>query len=145
MSKLTPDALKKYRSEKHISQETLAKRAGVAPSTISRFESGEGNLNDESEAKIMECMNKTTQDNSTIPGTQEGTSIKKILDDSFIDTTADQVTKGLSEDVETSVATQIQNAHILDTGYTYGEIVQMVTEMEKEIVRKVKSLIRDRL
>ena len=41
---LTPIFIREYRRQNSLSPEKFARRAGVAPSTISRFEVGEGNF-----------------------------------------------------------------------------------------------------
>ncbi|MCG9134520.1 leucine-rich repeat domain-containing protein [Candidatus Poribacteria bacterium] len=95
MNTLTPDALKAYRTENDLSQDEFGKRAGIVPSTISRFESGAGNLSEETETKVLEFMNQTTQEKSATPVTLENTSIENIIDESRINTTTNQIIEKL--------------------------------------------------
>lgn len=150
MDTLTPDALKAYRTENDLSQEEFAKRAGVAPSTISRFESGAGNLSEETAAKVSEYMTQTTKDESATPVTPEDTPIGNILDDSLINTTANQIIEKLIEYSETTVevhmkTVRIPSAALFTKDYTFGEIEKMLIKAEKELANKVKSTVRDRL
>ena len=150
MSTLTPDAVKKYRREKHISQSELAKRAGVAPSTISRFEGGEGNLSDETAAKVLEYMTRTTEDNSDMPVTHADPPSENIIDDSLIDTTVNQIIEKIIKGLETTVEAHIKTVRIpasslFTKDYTLGEMEQILTEAEKGLASEVKSTLRDRL
>ena len=150
MSTLTPDAVKKYRTEKHISQKELAKRVGVASSTISRFESGEGNLSDETESKVLEYMTRTTKDKSTIPVTPLDTPSENIVDNSLIVTTANQVIEKLIDDWETTVEAHMKTVRIpasalFTEDHTLGEMEQILTEAKRGFVREVKTIVQDRL
>ena len=150
MNTLTPDALKAHRIENDLSQEEFAKRAGVAPSTISRFESGAGNLSEETETKVLEYMTQKTKDESDTPVTPEDTSIGNIIDDSLINTTANQVIEKLIEDSETTVETHMKNVQIppsalFNKDHTFAEMGEILAEAENEFVNRVKSTVRDRL
>ena len=144
------EVVKQYRRKEHISQEELARRAGVAASTISRFESGTGNLSDETAAKVLEYITKTTLDKSAPPAIPVDTAIENIIDDSLINTTANQIIERLIEYSETTVETQmktvrIPSAALFTKDYTFGEMEEMLTKAEKELANKVKSTVRDRL
>ena len=150
MDTLTPDALKAYRTENDLSQEEFAKRAGIAPSTISRFESGAGNLSEETAAKVLEYMTQTTKDESATPVTPEDTSIETIIDDSLIHTIANQVIEKLIEDSETTVEAHMKNVRIppsalFSKDHTFVEMGEILAEAEKGFVNRVKSTVRDRL
>ena len=69
MNTLTPEALKAYRTENDLSQDEFAKKAGIAASTISRFERGAGNLSEETETKVRKRVPnwKPFSQNSKIP------------------------------------------------------------------------------
>ena len=75
---LTPDAIKQFRKDRHISQKELAKRAGVAQSSISRLENGEGSLADDTEAKVLEYISRTTADKFPAP-TNADSPIEALL------------------------------------------------------------------
>ena len=146
----TPDAPKAYRTENDPSQEEFAKRAGVASSPISCFESEAGNLSDETAAKVLEYMTQATKDESATPVTPEDTSIGNIIDDSLINTIANQVIKKLIEDSETTVEAQMKNVRIppsvlFNTDHTFTEMGEILAAAEKGLVNKVKSTVRDHL
>ena len=150
MSTLTPDAVKKYRREKHISQTELAKRVGVASSTISRFESSESNLSDETEAKVLEYISRTTKDKSDMPVTPVDTPSENIVDNSLIVTTANQVIEKLIKDLETTVEAHMKNVRIpasalFTQDHTFGEMEQILTEAKKRLTNEIKSIVRGRL
>ena len=150
MSTLTPDAMKEHRREEDISQEELAKRVGVAPSTISRFERGEGNLSDETAAKVLEYMARTTEGKSDMPVTHGDTPNENIIDDSLIDTYYNQVIEKLIEGSETTVEEEMETVRIpastlFTKDHTFGEMEQILTEAEKGLASEVKSTLRDRL
>ena len=141
MSDLTPDLIREYREKNSLSQEEFAKRSGVAPSTISRFESGEGKLSDESAAKILAYLNKVIEDNA---------ASKSTIDDNLVNTVTNQVIERLIEYSETTIKIQmktfqIPSAALFTKDYTFGEMQEMLTKVEKELVDKVKSTVRDRL
>lgn len=150
MDKLTPDSLKKYREEKDISQEELAQRTKVPRSSISRFERGEGNLSDETEAKVLEYINRTTEDKSDMPVTPVDTPSENIIDNSLIVTTANQVIEKLIEDLETTVEAQMKTVRIpasalFSEDHTFGEMEQILTEAKKRLTNEIKSIVQGRL
>ena len=150
MNTLTPETMKEHRREEDISQKELAIRAGVASSTISRFESGEGNLSDETEAKILEYMTRTREGKSDTPGTHADTPSKNIIDDTLIDTIVNQVIKELSDDLETTIDAHMKNVRIQPSvlfteDHTFGEMEQILTKAEKGLASEVKSIVRGRL
>ena len=150
MDKLTPDSLKKYREEKDISQEELAQRTKVPRSSISRFERGEGNLSDETEAKVLEYINRTTEDKSATPVTPVDTPSEAIVNNSLIVTTANQVLNELTKDLETTVEAHMKNVRIpvsalFSEDHTFGEMKQILTETEKRLSNEVKNTLREHL
>ena len=150
MSTLTPDTVKKYREEKDISQEELAQRAGVTRSSISRFERGEGNLSDETKAKVLEYITRTTEDKSATPVTPVDTPSENIIDNSLIVTTANQVIEKLIDDLETTVEAHMKTVRIpasalFTEDHTLGEMEQILTEAKRGLVREVKTIVQDRL
>ena len=150
MDKLTPDSLKKYREEKDISQEELALRTKVPRSSISRFERGEGNLSDETEAKILEYISRTTEDKSDMPVTPVDTPSENIIDNSLIVTTANQVIEKLTKDLETTVEAHMKTVRIpvsalFTKDHTFGEMKQILTETEKRLANEVKNTLREHL
>ena len=150
MSTLTPDAIKKYRTEKDISQEELAERAGVTRSSISRFERGEGNLSDETAAKVLEYMARTTEGKSDMPVTHGDIPNENIIDDSLIDTYYNQVIEKLIEGSETTVEEEMETVRIpastlFTKDHTFGEMEQILTDAKKRLASEVKSIVQNSL
>ena len=150
MATLTPDAIKQFRGEKDISQRDFATRAGVAQSSLSRFENGEANLSDENEAKVLEYMTRNTKDKSATPVTHEDTPIENIIDDSLVGSTSNQVIDLLIEGVGSTVDEHVQNVRIPATALfsqdlTFSEMGTIINSAEAHLASAVKSTVRDLL
>ena len=123
----TSDTIKQFRREKHISQQELAKRTGVAQSSISRLENGESIL-DDTEAKVLEYIRRTTKGKSPTPLTNGNSATEKIIDDALIDTTANQVSEELLGNLESAVEANVKTVNIPSTSLFTGD--HTIEEME---------------
>ena len=78
------ERLKRYRTEKKMTQEEVAYRAGVTATSISRWENGERDPTFRDVEKIAAALGVTMEELTWEP--KRGTGIRKIIDGKLYDT-----------------------------------------------------------
>ena len=158
MPRITPDEMTRMREKTGLTQQQFATEAGVAQSSLSRFERGEGNLSEESEAKVLQYIeNHDTGDTekNDSPAENNGNSesdtpIVNVIDNHLVEATVNQIIEAYLENLEQTVEAHVKTVRLpasvlFKSDCTLAEMEEILATAETNLAGEATFTLRERL
>ena len=159
MPRITPADIKRMRENTGLSQDGFATGAGIPRSSLSRLERGEGNLSEESEAKVLQFIEKhdtgETEKNEspaeTNGNSESDTPIENVIDNSLVEATVNQIIEAYLENLEQTVEAHVKTVSLSASMLfksdctTISEMEEILETAETKLAGEVSFTLRDRL
>ena len=164
MTRITADDIKRIREDMELSQNEFAKATGIPQSSLSRFERGEGNLSDESNAKLMQYIETHDIAPSGVTVETEGTETpaentensdsdtptENVKDNRLVDATVNQIIAGYLENLDQTVEAHIKNVRVpasvlFKSDCTISEMEEILATAETKLAGEVGFTLRELL